>query len=65
MGCRSVAGTAPHRFVRQELLSWVSGSAVRQCEADGAPWQILVFFNTFVLLDGKRGAPPEASYLCI
>ena len=34
MGCRSVAGTAPHRFVRQELLSWVSGSAVRQC---GAP----------------------------
>ena len=31
MGCRSVAGTAQHRFVRQELLSWVSGSAVRQC----------------------------------
>ena len=34
MGCRSVAGTAQHRFVRQELLSWVSGSAVRRCDRE-------------------------------
>ena len=26
-----------HRFVRQELLSWVSGSPVRQCEPAGQP----------------------------
>ena len=37
MGRTSVAGTAPHRFVRQELLSWVSGSAVRQCVTPARP----------------------------